>query len=67
MYIEYFEVVEDALSTYTPDCVKQIKHANEMINVLIKTNEGAKQIEKKFKYLYTIHLNLYLYFKLLYI
>lgn len=42
-------VVEDALTTYKPQCVSQIKQANQMIDVLLKTNEGAKKIDKKFK------------------
>lgn len=42
-------VVENALATYKPDCVLQIKRANQMINYLLKTNHGAKIIEKKFK------------------
>ncbi|XP_060847785.1 putative serine protease K12H4.7 [Rhopalosiphum padi] len=46
---EYFMVVENALATYKPECVSQIKEANQMINVLLKTDHGAKIVEKKFK------------------
>jgi len=42
-------VVENALSTYSPECVSQIKQANQMIDQQIKTSEGAKKIEKTFK------------------
>lgn len=47
--IEYFEVVENALSTYKPECVTQIKQANQIINDLLETKEGVKTIEKSFK------------------
>ncbi|XP_001949662.1 putative serine protease K12H4.7 [Acyrthosiphon pisum] len=46
---EYFKVVENALATYSPDCVSQIKEANQMIDSQIKTIKGAKLIENKFK------------------
>jgi len=42
-------VVENALATYSPECVSQIKEANQMIDSQIKTIKGAKLIEKKFK------------------
>jgi len=42
-------VVENALTTYKPECVSQIKEANQMINYCLKTDHGAKIIEKKFK------------------
>lgn len=42
-------VVEDALTAYKPQCVSQIKQANQMINVFLKTNDGRKKIENKFK------------------
>jgi len=44
-------VVENALATYSPECVLQIKQANQMIDSQIKTRKGAKIIEKKFKYI----------------
>ncbi|KAL5238760.1 hypothetical protein ACI65C_006170 [Semiaphis heraclei] len=46
---EYFMVVENALETYKPECVSQIKQANQMINYFLKSDHGAKIIEKKFK------------------
>jgi len=49
IFVEYFMVVENALATYNPECVSQIKQANEMINYFLKTDHGAKIIEKKFK------------------
>lgn len=49
-FIEYFQVVENALSTYKKECVSQIKNATEMIYSLLQTNEGLKIIEQKFKY-----------------
>lgn len=48
-FLEYFEVVENALSTYKPECVTQIKQANQIINDLLDTKEGVKKIEKNFK------------------
>jgi len=44
-------VVENALATYSPECVLQIKQANQIIDSQIKTRKGAKIIEKKFKYI----------------
>jgi len=49
IFLEYFEVVEDALSTYSPECVWQIKYANQILNDLLKTDEGVKSIETKFE------------------
>lgn len=49
VFIEYFDVVTNALATYNVECVLQIKKANRNINLLLKTNHGAKIIEKKFK------------------
>jgi len=49
IFVEYFKVVENALATYSPECVSQIKQANQMIDSQIKTTKGAKLIEKKFK------------------
>ncbi|XP_025192131.1 putative serine protease K12H4.7 [Melanaphis sacchari] len=51
---EYFMVVENALATYKPECVSQIKEANQMINYLLKTDHGAKIIEKKFQLCYPL-------------
>lgn len=42
-------VVENALATYKPECVKKIKEANQIINALLKSDMSAKQIVKKFK------------------
>jgi len=42
-------VVKDALASYKPECVSQIKEANQMINYLLKTDHGAKIVEQKFK------------------
>jgi len=49
IFVEYFKVVENALATYSPECVTQIKQANQLIDSQIKTINGAKLIEKKFK------------------
>lgn len=49
IFVEYFEVVENALATYTPECVLQIKQANQIINNLLDTEEGPKIIKDKFK------------------
>ncbi|XP_025423599.1 putative serine protease K12H4.7 [Sipha flava] len=46
---EYFEVVENALATYKPECVSQIKLANQMINDFLQSDEKLKIIEQKFK------------------
>ncbi|VVC45708.1 Alpha/Beta hydrolase fold,Peptidase S28 [Cinara cedri] len=46
---EYFQVVENALSTYKTECISQIKNANEIIDSLLESNEGLKIIEQKFK------------------
>lgn len=49
LYLEYFKVVENALAAYNPKCVTQIKRANQMIHILLKTNKGAEIVKKKFK------------------
>lgn len=49
IFVEYFMVVENALATYKPECVSQIKKANQMMNYYLKTDHGAKIIENKFK------------------
>lgn len=49
IFIEYFDVVENALSTYNPECVTQIRQANQKINVLLRTTEGKNTLETKFK------------------
>ncbi|XP_060847283.1 putative serine protease K12H4.7 [Rhopalosiphum padi] len=54
---EYFKVVENALATYSPECVLQIKQANQMINSQIKTSKGAKIIENKFKLCDPLNIN----------
>ncbi|XP_050433529.1 putative serine protease K12H4.7 [Adelges cooleyi] len=46
---EYYKVVEDALSTYKPACVTQIKLANQMLNAIIESDKEIKYINKKFK------------------
>ncbi|XP_050439494.1 putative serine protease K12H4.7 isoform X3 [Adelges cooleyi] len=48
-FYEYYKVVEDALSTYKPACVTQIKLANQMLNAIIKSGKEIKYINKKFK------------------
>lgn len=54
MSLEYFEVVENALTTYNPECVSQIRQANQMINYLLNTTQGKKTIQTEFKYLHNI-------------
>lgn len=49
IFLEYFEVVENALAVYKPECVSQIKQANQMINDFLQTDEKIKIIEQKFK------------------
>lgn len=42
-------MVENALATYKPECVSQIKQANQMINDLLQSDEKSKIIEQKFR------------------
>lgn len=49
IFVEYFEVVTNSLATYNSECVFQIKKANRIINLLLKSNHGTKIIENKFK------------------
>lgn len=48
-FLEYYDVVKNALAEYKPECVSQIKQANQMISALLETNDGSKIVEKKFK------------------
>lgn len=59
---EYFEVVENALTTYTPECVPQIRQANQMIIDLLKTTQGKNTIQAKFKYIIFLKYILAYYF-----
>lgn len=47
--IGYYTVVQKVLSDYNPKCVSNIKDATVMITDLLKTDDGVKYIEKKFK------------------
>lgn len=49
--LEYYMVVQNALSHYNPRCASYIRGATLAINDLLKTNDGAKYINNKFKYL----------------
>lgn len=41
--------VQNALSDYNPKCAWHIKEATTMINDYLKTIDGAKYIDNKFK------------------
>jgi len=41
--------VQSALSDYNPKCARNIKEATAMINDNLKTTDGAKYIDNKFK------------------
>ncbi|XP_050530554.1 putative serine protease K12H4.7 [Daktulosphaira vitifoliae] len=48
-FYEYFKVVEDALFGYKPECVTQIKNANQMLSKLVTSDKNTNYINKKFK------------------
>jgi pimeloyl-ACP methyl ester carboxylesterase len=48
-YKEYYITAKNALSDYNPKCASYIRKATRMINDYLKTNDGAKYIDKKFK------------------
>lgn len=43
--------LHDTLSNYNPKCALNIRKATLTIRELLKTNDGARYIDKKFKYL----------------
>ncbi|XP_050053388.1 putative serine protease K12H4.7 isoform X1 [Aphis gossypii] len=53
---EYFVAVQKILTNYNPMCEFHIRQANKMIGNLIKTDYGAKYIQKKFN-ICAHHLN----------
>jgi len=48
--IEYYMVIQNTLSNYNPKCSSYIREATLTISDLLKTNDGARYIDKKFKY-----------------
>ncbi|XP_025192142.1 putative serine protease K12H4.7 [Melanaphis sacchari] len=56
-YKEYYMTAQNALSDYNLKCASRIREATGMINDYLKTIEGAKYIEKKFKTCTHIDIN----------
>lgn len=44
--------VKNTLSNYNPKCASYITKATLTISDLLKTNDGARYIDKEFKYLF---------------
>lgn len=50
LFAEYFEVVEDSLSSYSKDCPRAIREANVQLAILMAQEAGKKELTKEFKY-----------------
>jgi len=49
--IDYYTAIQNTILNYNPKCVSNIKEATLAINDLLQTDDGAKYVDEKFKYL----------------
>jgi Serine carboxypeptidase S28 len=48
-FLEYFQVVEKSLATYSDDCVKAVKSSADQVETLLKHMIGQRTLNQKFK------------------
>lgn len=48
-FIEYYEVVTDALGRYSPNCVENVKTAFASVEELLATQGGPDKLKQVFK------------------
>lgn len=48
-FIEYYEVVANALGKYNPNCVKNVKTAFASVEELLATQGGPEKLKRYFK------------------
>lgn len=49
-FAEYFEVVEDSLSSYSKQCPHSIREADAQLSILMESEAGREELTREFQY-----------------